>query len=457
MGHIEEITPAEASAPNQLEPTTPASTIEPSAPSQSSSQAPSGEPTPEMIAKLMDEYKLSHGITGIQDPASGARVPPGMDAYKGMSSDEILADLNKHPLFMTELEENDELEAFKALAYEGPPSEVATNFKEQGNEVFKQKRWVDAKEFYTKAIVVLEAEARKRAEELKLAQGGAKVVASTKEECDDEKREIEEQKKLLEACLGNRSACHVQLKNYRAATQDCAGVIRLNPKNIKAYYRSGVALLALDKIKEADDACARGLEIDSEHKDLKALAERIIARAKEIDELKNKKQREEARRQLEKYTLSAAIKARGIKMSKTEQPPEMEDACVRLVPDPVSPTSSLVFPTVLLYPLTLQSDFIKEFGETDTIGSHLDYMLADRLPWDSEGEYNPKGVECYMETISGGLIKVGRAASLLKVLSSGKVEVVDEVVRIFVVPKEKAAAWIEDHKMKIAAKKGGKN
>ena len=112
---------------------------------------------------------------------------------------------------------------------------------------------------------------------------------------------------------------------------------------------------------------------------------------------------------------------------------------------------------MLLYPLTLQSDFIKEFGETDTIGSHLDYMLADRLPWDSEGEYNPKGVECYMETIAGGLIKVGRAASLLKVLSSGKVEVVDEVVRIFVVPKEKAAAWIEDHKMKIAAKKGGKN
>ena len=127
MGHIEELTPAEAAAPNQLEPTTPASTIEPSAPSLSSPQAPSGEPTPEMIAKLMEEYKLSHGITGIQDPPSGARVPPGMDAYKGMSSDEILADLNKHPLFMTELEENDELEAFKALAYEGDRKSTRLN------------------------------------------------------------------------------------------------------------------------------------------------------------------------------------------------------------------------------------------------------------------------------------------------------------------------------------------
>lgn len=444
---------AEPGAPNQLESTAAPTSLNPTPHSQPQCE---GEPTPEMIAKLMEEYKLQHGVTGIADPQSGARLPPSMDAYKGKSSDEILADLNKHPLFMTELEENDELEAFKALAYEGPPSEVATNFKEQGNEVFKLQRWSDAKEFYTKAIVVLEAEQRKRKEEIKLAQGGAKVVASSKKECEEEKREVEAQKKLLEACLGNRSACHVQLKNYRAATQDCASVIRLNSKNVKAYYRSGVALLALDKIKEADDACAHGLEIDSEHKDLKSLADRIITRAKEQDELKAKREREAARRQLIKYTLAAALKARGIKMRSTEQPPEMEDACVRLVPEPTSPTSSLVFPTVLLYPLTLQSDFVKEFGETDTIGSHLDYMLADRLPWDKEGEYNPKSVECYVETLTGGLIKVGRAASLLKVLSSGKVEVVDEVVRIFVVPKEKATKWIEEFKMKKAAEKGGK-
>ena len=257
--------------------------------------------------------------------------------------------------------------------------------------------------------------------------------------------------------MGNRAACNVQLKNYRASTQDCAGVIRLNPKNVKAYYRFGVALLALDKIKEADDACARGLEIDPEHKDLKSLADRIIARAKEQDEIRAKKDREVAREKLIKYTLQAAIKARGIVMRSTEQPPEMEDACIKLVPEPTSPTSSLVFPTVLLYPLTLQSDFIKEFGETDAIGVHLDYMLADRLPWDQEGEYSPKNVECYMETITGGLIKIGRAANLLKVLSSGKVEVVDEVVRIFVVPKAKAPAWIAEFKMKKAATNPKKN
>ncbi len=431
MGHVEEL-PDDAPATNS-----------------------SMEPTPEQIAKLMDDYKLEHGITGRVDPTTGAQLPPSMDAYNGMTTDEILKDLNKTPLFMTDLEENDDLEAFKALAYEGPPSEIATNFKEQGNDVFKTRRWGDAKEFYTKAIVVLEAEERKRKEEAKLVEGGAKVEKKemTPEEVDVEKKEVAEQKKLLEACLGNRSACHVQLKNYRAATMDCAGVLRLNPKNVKSYFRSGVALLALGRIKEADDVCARGLELDAGHKDLKKLAEDVIAAAMAQDEKKAKEEREMKRKELERYTLAAAIKARGIKTRKTEQPPEMEDACVRLVPDPVDPTSSLVFPTVLLYPLTLQSDFIKEFGETETMGSRLDWILAEAPDWDDEEEHLSKNVECYMETVAGGLIKVGRAASLLKVLSSGKVEVVDEVVKIFVVPAAKAQEWIADFKMKKAAEK----
>jgi tetratricopeptide (TPR) repeat protein len=413
-----------------------------------------GEPTDEMIAKAMQEYTLK----ATQNGSIGPAAMPGMDQYKNMTSDEILADLNKTPLFMTELEDNDELAAFKALAYEGPPSEVAENFKEQGNDTFKARRWADAKEFYTKGINVLLAEERKRKEDAELKAGGAKldVKPQTPEEVEEAQKEIALQTKLLEALLGNRSACHVPLKNYRSATQDCAAVLRHNPKNIKAYYRCAYAFLELGKIAEADDMCARGLSLDPEHKYLKALAGRIITKNEEILARKRKEEEAQRRKQLERYTLLAAIKARGIRTRTTEQPPEMEDACVRLVPDPADPTSSLVFPTVLLYPLHLQSDFIKEFGETETVGAHLDYILAERLPWDQEGEYAPKGVECYMETATGGLIKVGRNVTLLKVLSSGSVELVDEVVRIFVVPKGKAAAWIEDFKMKKAAEKGGK-
>lgn len=416
--------------------------------------APS-EPTPDRIADAIKSYSM--GDTSTTDPASSTttpQLPPSMDAYRNLSSAEILADLNKTPLFMTELEDNDELEAFKALAYEGTPSEVSQNFKEQGNDVFKLKSWADAKEFYSKAITVLQAEQRKRAEDKTLQEGLSQAGKSEKSTLSvEDEVEIKEQLKLLEACLGNRAACHVHLQNYRSATLDCAQVIRLNPKNIKAFYRSGVALLALSKICEADDACAHGLALDPEHKDLKVLAQQIIGKAEKVDAKRRKEQEAELRVKQEAYVLKAALKARGIRMRNTAQPPDMEDAKVRLVPDSIDPTSTLVFPTVLLYPLILQSDFIKEFGETETVGERLGYILAEQAPWDKQREYSPKGVECYVETMTGGLIKVGQKVTLLKLLGSGSVEVVDEVVRIFVVPKQKAEGWVADFKMKKAAEK----
>ncbi|KXJ95641.1 hypothetical protein Micbo1qcDRAFT_157651 [Microdochium bolleyi] len=139
-------------------------------------------------------------------------------------------------------------------------------------------------------------------------------------------------------------------------------------------------------------------------------------------------------------------------MRETAQPPEMEDAKVELTPDPDDPRSSLSFPTVLLYPTDLQSDFIKAFNEMQSVGDHLEYIFP--LPWDQAGKYTAAKVECYMETTAGGLIKVGKKLPLLKILSSGKVEVVDEVVRIFVVPKAEADAWVVEFKSKRAAERG---
>jgi tetratricopeptide (TPR) repeat protein len=352
------------------------------------------------------------------------------------TTDELLADLNSHPLFMTELEENDDLEALRALQYEGTPLEIATNFKEQGNEVFKIRRWVDAKEFYNKGVAVLIAEVRKRQKEKR------KLTA---EEEDEVKGEV----KVLEALLVNRAACHLELRNYRSCTLDCTAALGINPRNIKAHYRSAKALLALDRINDADEACAKGLELDPSNAPLQALAKDIIKRNEQVEARKKRELEQAQRNLLEDQTLRAALKARNIKVKKTAQPPEMEDAKIALVPDPVDPTSSLTFPTVLLYPLNLESDFIKAFGEMDTVGDHLEYMLP--TPWDQRGEYTPTNVECYVETISGGLVKLGRKVNLLKVLSGGNVEVVDEVVKIFVVPKLRAAGWIDDFKRKKAA------
>jgi hypothetical protein len=230
--------------------------------------------------------------------------------------------------------------------------------------------------------------------------------------------------------------------------------LRLNPKNIKAFFRSASALLALKKIPEADDACAHGLALDPTNKDLLAIAEKLVKINAEVQAKKQKELLAEQKKKREAYLLRAALKARNIKIRKTPQPPEMEDAKVQLMPDPSDPKSWLIFPTVLLYPVHLQSDFIKDFSELETLGYRLEHILAEPMQWDTAREYQYKKVDIYMETLTGGLIKIGKSATLLKVLGESNVEVVDDVVRFFVVPRARAEAWIKDFKMKKAAEKG---
>lgn len=425
-----------------------------------------------------DTESLVLGDSGLPDVMSmlpelspGRRLNAGM---AGMTVDETVAELKKHPMFMTELddaEDNEELAALQALVYEGTALENATNFKEQGNECFREKRWADAKEFYGKGVAVLAAE------ELRRAKGGKRKVrkpaepmalnreadssAATDleeapepteedfEEVADDPAEAKSERALLETLYINRAACHLELRNYRSCTVDCASALRLNPRNVKALYRSARALLAVTKIPEADDACARGLEIDPSNKPLLALAQDII-KAAEADSARRKREDDRLSKDRRRETLlKTALQARNIRTRTTGRPPDMEDAKIKLSPDELDPESALVIPTLLLYPCHFESDFIKAFNERETLDQHFGYVFP--LPWDRTGEYKPAGVECYVETISGGLVKLGRKVPLLKVLSGGNVEVVDELLKVFVVPKGKAEAWVKDWKEKKAS------
>ncbi|KAI5285417.1 hypothetical protein KEM54_000592, partial [Ascosphaera aggregata] len=268
---------------------------------------------------------------------------------------------------------------------------------------------------------------------------------------DEPEVDAKKEKEILEACYANRALCNLELRNYRSTALDCAQAIKLNPKNIKAYYRSSTALLKVDRIEQAEDACARGLALDPNNKSLKLNAERIAKRKQHLAELAAKKKAEEDRREKEEIILKTALRAREIRTRETAQPPHLEDAVMHLEPDPLSPTSSLVFPCVLLYPMDAQSDFIKAFHETQSIADHLSYIFP--LPWDSTGEYTTAKVDCFMETTTGGLIKAGKKLSLLKILSGGKVEVVDDIVTINVVPTSKAPKFIEEFKARKVAEK----
>ena len=92
-----------------------------------------------------------------QQGAMTPALPPGLADLNAMPREAFLRQMSRHPLFMQTLNpddpsENLELEALQALAYEGTPLEIATNFKEQGNEAFRERRFRDALEFYSNGL-----------------------------------------------------------------------------------------------------------------------------------------------------------------------------------------------------------------------------------------------------------------------------------------------------------------
>ncbi|KAL1991098.1 hypothetical protein VTN49DRAFT_5602 [Thermomyces lanuginosus] len=372
-------------------------------------------------------------------------LPPAIAAVRSHTTEELADMMKKTPLFMTDIndagddeEANNMLDAIRALQHEGTRGEAALNFREQGNEAAKVKDWKNAKEYYNKGLAVLNVKPGSEQDKW--------------EKPKDEKEEERMQREAREACLINRALCNLELKNYRSTTLDCAAVLKLNPRNVKAYYRSASALLALDKIEEAQDAASRGLAVEPSNIALKKLAEKIAERKAVLDRIAAKKREEEERRQKEQHLLRTALRARSIRIRRTDQPPDLQGAKVHLSPDPLSPESTLCFPTMILYPLEAQTDFIQAFSESDRLLDHFrDYLLPP--PWDTRGAYEPDKVDCYMETVTGGLIKVGKKVPLLQILSGGKVEVVDELVKIIVVPTAEASRFIEDFKARKAGTK----
>lgn len=92
--------------------------------------------------------------------------------------------------------ENPFLDAIRALQNEGTRGDVAQNFREQGNEAAREKRWADAKEHYSKGIAVLLAKEDKW------------------DKPEDEKEEARLRREVEEACYINRALCHLELSRF---------------------------------------------------------------------------------------------------------------------------------------------------------------------------------------------------------------------------------------------------
>lgn len=85
------------------------------------------------------------------------------------------------------------MDALQALQNEGTRAEVAQSFKEQGNEAVQEKRWIDAKEMYTKSIAVIYAKEDKW------------------EKPEDPKAEEKLLRQMEEVSHNNRALCNLEL------------------------------------------------------------------------------------------------------------------------------------------------------------------------------------------------------------------------------------------------------
>ncbi|KAL5487906.1 CNS1 [Sanghuangporus weigelae] len=331
------------------------------------------------------------------------------------------------PLFMQSLPGPDEdvndtaISALQSLAHEGIPDEIAQNFKEQGNEYFKGKRYREALGFYNQGI--------------------------------DAKPE---DPKLLELLLCNRAACNLELKNYGSVLRDCARAIVLNSECSKAYYRSAQALLVLERMDDALDACQRCLNFDPANDGTKTLRDRIVKAKRVKEEMKRVRAMQTKREARERERFKRAFRERGLievpdpsSSAGSDHKPHFEDD---------TESSALILPSFFLYPQYAESDIVPNFHEDTTFGDQLSSMFPPNVlapGWDLKHEYMYGKLNVYVITRTKRLLKVGMKMTLRDLLNVAKVkdatpdglEVREGYLSFVVVPKgEVEQRWVDELK-----------
>lgn len=297
----------------------------------------------------MSEWDRRRYVAKPGEPA----LPPQLAEMADKSADDVMKVLNRLPFFMTELDETDgqggentELEALKSLAYEGEPEEIATNFKNQGNECYKVKRYNDAIAYYTKGLDV-----------------DCKIPS------------------INSALYLNRAACNLELKNYRRCIEDCKHVLILDEKSVKACYRAAKAYFYVERYEEAKQIALYGLEIESNNISLKDLVCKIESKVKAIELSKAKKEKELKEVQFRKETLERAIKLRNIVLIESKKPVELLEEAHMHLEDSSDIESQLIFPAIIFYPTIDEFDFIAQVSELSTPQSILEVVMNRPQEW----------------------------------------------------------------------------
>lgn len=218
----------------------------------------------DFISQTVDDFELSllaeksrsvHDI-GKDDQFVTSYVAEMQD----LVTDLVLRDASGHPTTHREIEARKRLveeevkkkgldinapEIQKYLHEYDPltPVELGKKYKEEGNKAFKECDYRQASVHYTQAVDTINA---------------LPLLEENKEALD-----------VLKASLSNRAACSLKLGDPENALEDSLAVLAMDPTHVKATFRQGMALHALERYREACPVLSRALELEPKNAQVK--------------------------------------------------------------------------------------------------------------------------------------------------------------------------------------------
>lgn len=128
---------------------------------------------------------------------------------------------------------------------------AADRFRQEGNEAYNKKNYGLAAVHYRKALLQFD---------YTFAEG-------------------EEEEKAVDAvklpCLLNLAACKCQQEDWDEVLTHCRLALEVNPRSVKAFYRTGLAHLARDQFEMAKDALMSAHEIEPQNTEVKGALARL--------------------------------------------------------------------------------------------------------------------------------------------------------------------------------------
>ncbi|KAG8888754.1 hypothetical protein FRB98_006882 [Tulasnella sp. 332] len=363
-----------------------------------------------------------------------------------------MMDLDSIPLFMRDLPGDDSgtsvaYEALQSLVYEGTPDDQAKNFKEQGNDYFKGKKFREAVGFYTQGIDVKP-----------------------------------EDPVLKEALLLNRALCNLELKNFGSVLRDTSTTLSFNPKSSKAHYRAACALESLGRYAEALDVCVRCLAFDPKNASILTQRQKVLQLKQAADRVEAEVAERLRKEAQEKRVMNACFQSLSLVVINTGSPNPHEGWAPHFDPNFSGFRTSatpVLFPVFLQYPQYSTSDLITSFDPSATFAHHLSTMFPPTrsMPispsatspihpaaplWDKTGEYTSGNLSVYATTSRNRLLKIGKRMTLRDACDAAArvppgsekdgLELRDASLNFSVVPKgEWEKTWVEEFKAKQAS------